>query len=657
MNATFLSRLAPRISSLPAAMSSTAGTLARYRSIAARIESQGSKLESLSDEQLRKQSLSLRYESLAGVPLNDLLPQAFALVREASRRSIGMQHYRVQLIGGIAMHHDGIVVMQTGEGKTLTATLPLYLAALENKGAHLATANDYLAERDADLMRPVYQRLGMTVGTVLSSSNQLQRRDGYACDVTYSTAKEIGFDFLRDRLFKRQTTCSGVSVVSSLVAEQAGSEIQTVTTVQRDLNFMLVDEADSILIDEARTPLIVSSLPDEVAIASVALYRWSVSVVSNFLIELHFEVDPKSKRATLSNQGRRLVRTLSKPATLNRTPMCDLYEQVEQAIFVQQNYVLDRHYVVRDGEVCIVDEFTGRLAEGRKWRSGLHQTIEARENVDVSVETGESARITIQDLFLKYDSLSGMTGTVANSARELKKIYRCPVIDVPTNRPPKRKRWADMVFGSSAQKWLAIATEVASLNQQGRPVLVGTRSIDKSELLSKLLTREGIEHEILNARHLAQEAAIIETAGHVGRVTVATNMAGRGTDIQISTAARELGGLHVIVSELHESARIDRQLIGRCGRQGDPGSYRQFLALDDEILDLGLGEGTSKKLSAHANEAPGRLARFANLFSRAQQRIERRHFKSREMLLFQDSQRQEMQLEMGQDPYLDTAGA
>ncbi len=642
--------ITPRISSLVGSSTS----LSRYRSIAARIESLVPKLPPLSDEELRKQSLSLKYEALSGTPLNELLPQAFAMVCEASRRSIGMQHYRVQLIGGIAMHFHNIVVMQTGEGKTLTATLPMYLAALENKGAHLATANDYLAQRDAELMRPVYEQLGMSVGTVLSSSTRNQRREAYECDITYSTAKEIGFDFLRDRLFKRQADSCGQSVIASMAE---GQNTKQSDVVQRGLNFMLVDEADSILIDEARTPLIVSSLPDEVALTTVALYQWSVSIVDQFTEQTDFESDPKSKRVTLSPAGRRLVRSIRKPDSLSRTPMSDIYDQVEQALFVDRNYVLDRHYVVRDGEVCIVDEFTGRLAEGRKWRSGLHQTIEAREGVEVSVETGESARITIQDLFLKYNRLSGMTGTVANSANELKKIYRCRVVDVPTNRPPQRKQWADMVFGSSPQKWLAIATEVATLNQQGRPVLIGTRSIDKSELLSELLTREGIEHQILNARHLSKEASIVEFAGHVGRVTVATNMAGRGTDIQISEAARQQGGLHVIVSELHESARIDRQLIGRCGRQGDPGSFRRFLALDDEILDLGLGEGTSKKLSAHANESPRKLARFAPMFFQAQQRIEQRHFKSRKLLLFHDSQRQEMQIEMGQDPYLDTAGA
>ncbi len=629
--------------------------ITRWKGVVSRIESQANSLEGLTSAELRKKSLALRYEALSGKPLDELVVPAFALVRESGRRTIGLRHYPVQLLGGVAMHFGSIAVMQTGEGKTLTATLPMYLAALTGQGAHLATANDYLAARDAELMKPIYELLGLSVGVVQSDTLRAQRQQSYACDVTYSTAKEIGFDFLRDRLFRRRMELGHSGLVAAMLGD--AERDASIQTVQRDLNFMLVDEADSILIDEARTPLIVSSLPDEVAQTRIKLYQWASDVCSQFVRDNHFEADPKTRQVNLNAEGRRLARKLPQPDLLRETPMMDIYEQIEQAIFVDRNYVLDRHYVIRDGEVVIVDEFTGRLAEGRKWRAGLHQAIEAREGLEVSVETGEAARITIQDLFLRYSRLAGMTGTAASSAGELRKIYQVRVIDVPTNKPPQRRQWDDLVFGSAAEKWNSIADEIESIHQSGRPVLVGTRSIDKSELLSRILQQRLIPHDVLNARNLKREASIVANAGKVSRVTVATNMAGRGTDIQVAGPALALGGLHVICSELHESARIDRQLIGRCGRQGDPGSYRQFMSLEDEILELGLGADRAKRLLAYRTQPAKALARFASLFRLAQQKIERRHFKGRKMLLYQEKLRQEMQHEMGQDPYLDTAGA
>lgn len=629
--------------------------LLRWRTQVSRIVEQSVRLKSLNDGELRKKSCALRYEALSGKSLDSLLPDAFALVREASRRTLNMSHYEVQLLGGIAMHHQSIAVMQTGEGKTLTAALPMYLAALLGKGAHLATANDYLAARDAEWMTPVYSALGMTVGVVCSDTPRHARQTSYACDVTFSTAKEIGFDFLRDRLFRRRIDTTGANLIAAMVI--ANGEDSTAKPVQRELNFMLVDEADSILIDEARTPLIVSSMPTEAVKAKVALYRWAFEVNSEFERDRDFEVDPKTKQVSLTGNGRKLVRKLPHPELLQHTPILDIYEQVEQAIFVEQNYVRDRQYVVRDGEIVIVDEFTGRLAEGRKWRSGLHQAIEAREGLEISIESGEAARITIQDLFMRYDRLCGMTGTAANSASELRKIYDVRVVDIPTNKPPQRSQWPDLVFGSESDKWQAIADEILDIHRSGRPVLIGTRSIDKSELLSKILTARNIEHNVLNARQLVREAAIVSQAGRVGRVTVATNMAGRGTDIKVSDPALELGGLHVICTEIHESARIDRQLIGRCGRQGDPGTFRQFMSLEDEILAAGLGEPRAKRLLQYKTQSTKSLARFAGLFRAAQAKIERRHFQARKMLLHHEKLRQEMQLEMGQDPYLDTAGS
>ena len=626
----------------------------QWRSQVSRVERMAASLESLEDQEIQQRSLALRYQSQSGKPLTKLVIEGYALVREAARRSIGMSHYPVQLLGGIAMFQNSIVVMQTGEGKTLTATLPLFLHALTGNGAHLATANDYLAARDAEIMRPVFEMLGMTVGVVTGQSTRCQRREAYHCDVTYTTAKEIGFDFLRDRLIRRHQKYSGQNAIAAMTGQQP---TDANLPVGRGLNFILIDEADNVLIDEARTPLIVSSDPDRIAKAKLALYQWTAQIVDSFTDELDFSIDEESKSISLTAAGRRRVRTTQQPEALSRTPLIDIYDQVEMAIYVNENYFADRHYVVRDGEVVIVDEFTGRLAEGRKWRSGIHQAIEAREGVEISVETGEAARITIQDLFLKYEALAGMKGTVANSAPELRNIYSVRVVDVPTNKPPKRVQLPVQVFGSAAQKWQAIADEVEAMLAVGRPVLIGTRSIDKSETLSKILASRGIEHEVLNARHLDREAQIVSEAGRPKKVTVATNMAGRGTDIKLSADALVIGGLHVICSELHDSARIDRQLIGRCGRQGDPGSYRQYLSLDDDLLRSGLGQQRAESLLRHANNPAATLTRFAPLFYSAQAKIERNHYQARKQLLYHDRERQKFQREMGQDPHLDTAGS
>ena len=629
-------------------------SVSNWRAQIRRIDRLAANLETLDEEALRKSSLSLRYQARSGVPLDALLIEAFAMVREAGRRALSMRHYEVQLLGGIAMHHGSIAVMQTGEGKTLTATLPIYLAALAGKGAHLATANDYLAARDAELMRPVYDTLGMTVGIVQSDTSRSQRREAYAADVTYSTAKEFGFDFLRDRLHLRQLEEGHTSLIAALVGQ--GGDQSALKPVQRELNFMLVDEADSILIDEARTPLIVSSTPDGQIETKEALYRWTAEVCSQFQEDVHFEQQEDGKAITLNAEGRRLARSLPHSELVKQVPAVDIYDQVEQAIFVEQHYIRGRQYVIRDGEVVIVDEFTGRLAEGRKWRAGLHQAIEAREGLEISFETGEAARVTIQDLFLKYDRLCGMTGTAASSATELRKIYSVRVDQIPTNRPPQRKQLPDLVYATAEQKWKAIADEVKEIHKTGRPVLIGSRSIDKSEGLSNLLDELGIEHEVLNAKNIAREAEIVAAAGEFGRVTVATNMAGRGTDIKLSETALELGGLHVICSELHESARIDRQLIGRCGRQGDPGSFRFFMSLEDDILRSGFGDKVADKFAAMGHYKSQSLARFAATFRKAQQKIERRYFRARKMLLHQEKLRQDVQKEMGQDPYLDTPG-
>jgi preprotein translocase subunit SecA len=612
-------------------------------------------LIAMPDFDLKKTSLSLRYRARSGEPLERLLVEAFALVREAGRRKLNMRHFDVQLLGGAAVHHNSIVEMQTGEGKTLTATLPLYLAALEGKGAHLATVNDYLAQRDADWMRPIYETLGMKVGCIQSQQPQPERARQYACDITYGTANEMGFDFLRDRLLKRRIS-EGQRDLFGAMLGKAGASHET--PVQGDLHFMLVDEADSILIDEARTPLIISALPGEDEKLEAEAYKWAAQHAGDFVEDEHYDYDHKEKTVELTLPGRRKVRELAKHEAMDRMPLSTIYEHIERAIKVGREMFLDRQYVVRDGEIVIVDEFTGRLGEGRKWRAGIHQAVEAKEGVEITFATNQAARITVQDFFLRYNRLAGMTGTAATSARELRKIYRCHVLPVPTNRPPIRQKLPTLVFGTAEDKWHAIIDDLLEQHAAGRPVLVGTRSIDKSEILSRLLAKRGIEHSVLNARHVAEEAEIVSQAGQIGKVTVATNMAGRGTDIRLGEGVVELGGLHVICTELHEAQRIDRQLIGRCGRQGDPGTYRQFLALDDEILESAYGPRKADKLKARGQQLAGRgpISGFESMLYKAQRKVERRHFRDRKILLYHEKERQKMQRQMSQDPYLDTAG-
>jgi len=609
-------------------------------------------LKALSAYDLRKRSLSLRYRAKSQEPLERIMPEAFALVREAGRRTLNMRHFDVQILGGIAMFHRSIAEMQTGEGKTLTATLAMYLEGLIGRGAHLATVNDYLARRDAEWMAPLYEALGMTVGVVETEMQQDARRKSYACDLTYGTAKEFGFDFLRDRLLLRRIGEGQTDFLGSMLA---GANNSGEKPVQRDPHFVLVDEADSILIDEARTPLIIAAIPTDAQRATVESYRWAASIASKFEEDTHYEYDDIKKTVELTGDGRRLVRMIAKPDTMSRVGMFTIYEFVERSIKVEKEFTLDRQYVVKDGEVVIVDEFTGRLAEGRKWRAGLHQAVEAKEGIEVTVDAGQAARVTVQDYFSLYPRLAGMTGTGMSSAGELRRIYKLRVIPIPTNRPAIRVRLPDRVFGRADEKWLAIAEEVAEYHTQGRPVLIGTRSIDKSELLSRLLRLRGIEPEILNANHIEREAEIVANAGKQGMVTVSTNMAGRGTDIKLGPGVDDLGGLVVICSEMHDSARIDRQLAGRCGRQGDPGTWRQYLSLDDELL-VGLGADNAKYYKDLGEKNPGACNQYARLFHKAQQKIERRHFKDRRLLLHHEKERKKIQKQMGQDPYLDTPG-
>ena len=608
--------------------------------------------KALSDPQLRKEFLSLIYRAKSGESLEALLPECYSLVREAGRRKMNMRHYDVQIFGGVCLYHGCIAEMQTGEGKTLTATLPLVLHSMLGKGAHLATVNDYLAHRDADWMRPLFDALGLKVGIVLTDHNQDQRRQAYGSDVTYGTAKEFGFDFLRDRLLMR---AQGRNVNDFLGAgsnerwSSAGEQ-----PVQRGMHFALVDEADSILIDEARTPLIIGSLGDEAREAVIASFRWASEHVSAFVYQEDYTLEEDSRKVELTSKGRQHVRALPRPDQIRTVALVDLYEYIERAIRVHRDYHLDRQYVVRDGEIVIVDEFTGRLAEGRKWRDGIHQAVEASAGVEVSVPTGQAARITVQDLFLRYKYLAGMTGTAATSAGELRKIYRTPVLQVPTNRPPQRKKLPDIVCKDMMEKFERIVQEVLEVHSIGRPVLIGTRSIDKSNILASMLRQQGMKVQILNANEIEREAEIVALAGEQGQITVATNMAGRGTDVKLRDEVRAIGGMMVICTELHDAARIDRQLIGRCGRQGDPGTYRQYLAMDDEILRNGFGLKPSEKYKLMGEQ--GRYSdSMASLFRKAQRKVERKHFRDRMALLYHEKERTKIQRDMGQDPYLDTA--
>jgi len=631
--------------------------LAQWGPVLEQIAAYEPELQQQTDRDLKKRSLSLRYRAKAGEPLAKLVPEGYALVREAAVRTIKQRHYDVQMIGGIALFNGCIAEMETGEGKTLTATLPMYIHALIGKGAHLATVNDYLAERDASITRPVYDLLGLSVGVVLTKDKSAERRKAYGCDITYGTSKEFGFDFLRDRLLLRRMGVSQAGIfgdISTANMDPGGEQ-----PVQRGAHFALVDEADSILIDEARTPLIIGSIGDKSIEKIVATYRWAAEVAKQFKEDQHFEYEHDDKKVELTATGRQLVRVMPKPEALATMGLIDLYLYIERAIKCERDFHLDRQYVVGKGEkgtdeIIIVDENTGRLAEGRKWRDGIHQALEAKEKIEVTVPTGQAARITVQDLFLRYKHLAGMTGTAMPAASEFRKVYKKVVLPVPTNRPAQRKHLPDSVYGTGEEKWLAIVAEARELHEQGRPILIGTRSIDKSVILSRLLTQAGIDHKVLNAHEIAAEAEIVTRAGQPGKVTVATNMAGRGTDIKLGPGVAESGGLHVICTELHDSHRIDRQLMGRCGRQGDPGTVRQYMSLDDDVVRTGFGPSTAEKLTSRGVKGGGNPQGYLGLLKRAQRKVERRHLRDRMVLLHHEKERKKMQAEMGQDPYLDT---
>ncbi len=546
-----------------------------------------------------------------GKSLDALLPEVFALVREASRRVLGMRHYDVQLIGGMVLHKGKIAEMKTGEGKTLVATLAVVLNALSGKGVHVVTVNDYLASRDAAWMGKLYSFLGLSTGIIMHGLNDNERKAAYNADITYGTNNEFGFDYLRDNM--------------KFYADQL---------VQHGHNFAIVDEVDSILIDEARTPLIISGASEE----SVGMYRTVDDIVRQLTPE-HYTIDEKARTAMLTDAGVLRCEALLKLDNLFDPANITAQHHVLQSLKAHQVFKRDVDYIVQDDQVVIVDEFTGRLMAGRRYSDGLHQALEAKEHVTVAAENQTLASITFQNYFRLYDKLSGMTGTADTEAVEFQQIYNLEVISIPPNMPMIRKDYPDLIFRSRKEKFDAIAAAIAELHQKEQPVLVGTISIETSEMLSQILTKLGIPHNVLNAKQHEKEAEIVAQAGQKGKVTIATNMAGRGTDIVLGEGVVELGGLHILGTERHESRRIDNQLRGRSGRQGDPGSSRFYLSLEDDLMRLFGSDrikGLMEKLGLRDGEAIEN-AMVTRAVEGAQKRVEAHHFEIRKTLLDYDN--------------------
>lgn len=629
----------------------TAARLSRWRAMSQAVIAKSQDLKALDDRELRQAGLEIRWRAKAGIPLQRLMPEAYALVVEASRRTTGMTPYPVQIMSAIGLFEGGISEMQTGEGKTLTAVLPSFLRALPGKGYHVITVNDYLAKRDAESMGPIYAALGMTVGCIQTPDQTDQRRQAYAQDITYGTAKEFGFDYLRDRL--RLGVGAQDERKPNVFVQRTPGMMGGEQPVQRGHYGVLIDEADSILIDEARTPLIIGlTQPNDAA--TVSLFRWCQRAVSHLEANEDFVYEPQRRSAYLTDSGCRKVLLLAKPALIDSVDTERIYKHVEQALTARFGFIRDKDYVVVNNEVKIVDEGTGRVMDGRKWQDGLHQAIEAKELVPVTAASGEAARITVQSYFRLYTHLSGMTGTAIQSAREIKRTYGLIVTPIPTNKPCIRVGWPTRCFATMEAKRAAILNSILELIGAGRAVLVGTPSVEASEALGKLLTDKGVEFDILNAHFHEQEAEIIKRAGRVGKVTVATNMAGRGTDIKLEEELIKNGGLHVIATEMHSSARIDRQLIGRAARQGDPGSFQFFLSLEDELLRcLEPEELANIRRQAHPNSI-GELPRtWIAFFKKTQKFLEKTHFRQRKDLLKAERQRMDAYRRMGLDPCLE----
>ncbi|HFZ6228608.1 TPA: preprotein translocase subunit SecA [Clostridioides difficile] len=589
----------------------------KLNNIVDKIDALEEKIQILDDEALKNMTNVFKDRLSKGETLDDILPEAFAVVREVSKRILGMRQYRVQLIGGIVLHQGKIAEMRTGEGKTLVGVAPVYLNALTGKGVHVITVNDYLAQRDKELMQPVYEFLGLTVGVIINGQQPAERKLQYQCDITYGTNNEYGFDYLRDNMVTQKSE-----------------------KVQRELNFAIVDEVDSILIDEARTPLIIAGGGEE----GTKLYELANAFIKTIKDE-DFEMDRKDNTIALTASGLSKAEKFFGIENITHIDNIEIFHHVNQSLRAHKLMDIDVEYVVRDNEILIVDEFTGRIMDGRRFTDGLHQAIEAKEGVKINDESKTMATVTFQNFFRLYSKLSGMTGTAKTEESEFEATYKINVVQIPTNKPVIRADLHDKVFKTERAKYNAVVEEIIRINKTKQPVLVGTVSIEKSEKLSKLLKKKGVKHEVLNAKQHDKEAEIISKAGKLGSVTIATNMAGRGTDISLGAGdkeeeekVKELGGLYVIGTERHETRRIDNQLRGRSGRQGDPGTSRFFVSLEDEVIKLYGGKSIEKILKRmNANEDDALESKALNrAIERAQKGIEGKNFEQRKNVLKYD---------------------
>jgi len=585
--------------------------LKRLRRTVEKINAFEPSIKALSDEQLAAKTIQFKEQIGQGKSLDDILPEAFAVVRETAWRQIGERHYDVQLLGGIVLHEGKIAEMRTGEGKTLVATLPMYLNALSGKGAHLVTVNDYLAKRDAQWMSPIYKFLGLSVGILQNSSTDKERKEAYACDVMYATNNELGFDYLRDNM-----------------------KFRTEDYVQRKLSYAIVDEVDSILIDEARTPLIISGAADE----SSKLYIAANRVAHTLRKDEDYEVDEKARSVQMTESGVDKVESAFNIKNLYNVENLNLLHHISQALRANVLFRRDVDYVIKENQVLIVDEFTGRVLSGRRYSDGLHQALEAKEGVQIERESHTLASITLQNYFRLYKKLSGMSGTAVTDAEEFHKIYKLDVIVVPTNKPIIRKDESDLIFLTQEAKYKAIVKDVLERHKKGQPVLIGTVAVETSELLGTILTASGIPHEVLNAKQHAREADIVENAGKPGSVTIATNMAGRGTDIKLTPESKQAGGLYILGTERHESRRIDNQLRGRSGRQGDPGESRFYISLEDELIRIFAGETLKNNMKRFGMKDDEVIESkyVSKVIERSQEKVEKRNFEIRKHLIEYD---------------------
>ena len=589
--------------------------LKKLNKIVDEIEKLEDTISKLNDEELKEKTTEFKERLKADETLDDILVEAFAVAREASKRVLGMRQYRVQLIGGIVLHQGKIAEMRTGEGKTLVGVAPVYLNALSGDGVHVVTVNDYLAKRDKELMEPIYNFLGLTCGVIIDGQEPQERKEQYQCDITYGTNNEFGFDYLRDNM--------------AVLKED---------TVQRKLNFAIVDEVDSILIDEARTPLIISGQME----LDEKDYQLA-NVFVKFLLDNDYEIDEKEKTISLTESGIKRAEHFYKVSNLVDGENIQLYHHIKQALHAFYIMEIDKDYVVKDGAVEIVDEFTGRVMEGRRFSEGLHQAIEAKEGVEIKNESKTLATVTYQNYFRMYKKLSGMTGTAKTEEQEFMSTYNLPVIQIPTNKPVIRKDLDDKLYKTEKAKFLEILRVIETIHLTGQPILVGTASIEKSEILSYLLNKKGLKHQLLNAKNDEEEAQIVAKAGKLNAITIATNMAGRGTDISLGGGdkeeekkVKELGGLYVIGTERHENRRIDNQLRGRAGRQGDPGTSRFYVSLEDEIMRLygsAKGKKIAEKLDDNAEITDKKLLKDIEI---AQKALEGKNFGIRKNVLQYD---------------------